>query len=157
MFFEHRTLYDSLQARRSYPGDDFEIPFGVANTVQEGSDATIVSWGEMLHRSIEAAKQIGASVDIIDLRTIIPWDKETVLNSIRKTGKCLLVHEDQLTSGFGAEISATILQEAFQFLDAPIVRVASDDCPIPYNLGLMESVVPSLEKIKSALEKLLVF
>jgi 2-oxoisovalerate dehydrogenase E1 component len=157
MFFEHRTLYDSLQARRSYPRDDFEIPFGKANVVQEGNDATIVSWGEMLHRSMEATKQIGASVDIIDLRTIIPWDKETVLNSIKKTGKCLLVHEDQLTSGFGAEISATISQEAFQFLDAPIVRVATSDNPISYNLGLMESIVPSVEKIKSALEKLLAF
>ncbi|MBM4167498.1 MAG: alpha-ketoacid dehydrogenase subunit beta, partial [Ignavibacteria bacterium] len=157
MFFEHRTLYDSLQARRNYPGDDFEISFGVANVVQSGINATIISWGEMLHRSVEAAKQLNANVDIIDLRTIIPWDKETVLNSIKKTGKCLLVHEDQITGGFGAEISATIAQEAFHFLDAPIVRVATSDNPIPYNLGLMESVVPCVEKIKSALEKLLLF
>ncbi|MBS4028984.1 MAG: hypothetical protein KGZ58_10135 [Ignavibacteriales bacterium] len=163
MFFEHRTLYDSLNARRPFPDENFILPFGKANVVQEGNDVTIVSWGEMLHRSVEAAKLLDvhpprrASVEIIDLRTIIPWDKETVLNSVKKTGKCLLVHEDQMTGGFGAEISATISQKIFQFLDAPIVRVATSDNPIPYNLGLMEEVVPSIEKIKMELEKLIAF
>ena len=157
MFFEHRTLYDSLSARRPFPDENFILPFGKANVVLEGNDVTIVSWGEMLYRSIEAAKLLKASVEIIDLRTIIPWDKEIVLNSVKKTGKCLLVHEDQITGGFGAEISATISQEAFQYLDAPIVRVATSDNPIPYNLSLMEEVVPSVEKIKRELEKLIAF
>ena len=154
-FLEHRTLYDSINARSLFPNKSFTIEFGKAKIVRSGNEATIISWGEMLHRSIDAVKNINADVDIIDLRTIIPLDKETIFSSIKKTGKCLIVHEDQITSGFGAEISATILENCFQFLDAPIVRVATTDIPIPYNVELMESVIPSVEKIKIELEKLL--
>jgi 2-oxoisovalerate dehydrogenase E1 component len=153
-FYEHRALLDTAPARRPYPGDDYLLPFGVAHIVQSGDALTVVTWGSMVHRCVEAAPERG-SIEIIDLRTIVPWDKSTVLHSIAKTGKCLIVHEDGLTGGFGAEIAATIAQDAFFELDAPIVRVATLDTPIPYNAGLMHAVTPTVEKIRAAMEKLL--
>ncbi|HZV13498.1 MAG TPA: thiamine pyrophosphate-dependent enzyme, partial [Candidatus Kapabacteria bacterium] len=135
IFFEHRALLDTAPSRRPYPGDNFVLEFGKAAIVQEGSSLTLVSWGAMLHRCIEAAEAFDGNVEIIDLRTIIPWDRETVLNSVRKTNRCLIVHEDFYTAGFGAEIAATITHEAFSSLDAPVIRIATDDCLIPYNPG----------------------
>ena len=157
IFFEHRALLDTASSRRPYPGDDFVLEFGKAATVQEGSALTIVSWGAMLHRCIEAAEAFGANVEIIDLRTIIPWDKEAVLRSVRKTNRCLIVHEDFYTAGFGAEIAATVTHEAFSSLDAPVIRLATDDCLIPYNPGLMDAVVPTPETIRGKIEELLKF
>jgi 2-oxoisovalerate dehydrogenase E1 component len=160
-FYEHRALLDTAQARRPYPGDDFMLPFGVANIVQSGDDLTVVTWGALVYRCVEAAnpsggsKPPGGSIEIIDLRTIVPWDKAAVLKSIARTGKCLIVHEDGLTAGFGAEIAATIADEAFFDLDAPIRRLATLDVPIPYNPDLMHAVTPTVEKIREALEKLL--
>ena len=153
-FYEHRALLDTAPARRPYPGDDYVLPFGVANIVQSGNDLTVVTWGAMVHRCAEAAEGRG-SIEIIDLRTIIPWDRSTVLKSIAKTGKCLIVHEDGITGGFGAEIAATIAQEAFFDLDAPIVRVATLDVPIPYNANLMHAVTPTVEKIRAEMERLI--
>jgi len=146
-----------LGARRPYPGDDYVLPFGVANVMQEGDELTIVTWGETVHRCLEAARDFGSRVEIIDLRTIVPWDKQAVLASTRKTSKCLIVHEDTWTGGFGAEIAATIAQEAFMDLDGPIVRLATSDQPIPYNPRLMEAVVPTMEKIQVEVERLLRF
>jgi 2-oxoisovalerate dehydrogenase E1 component len=151
-FYEHRALLDTAQARRPYPGDDYMLPFGVANIVQSGDDLTVVTWGALVHRCTEAAR---GSIEIIDLRTIVPWDKATVLKSIAKTGKCLIVHEDGLTAGFGAEIAATIADEAFFDLDAPIRRLATLDVPIPYNPDLMQAVTPTVEKIREAMEQLI--
>jgi 2-oxoisovalerate dehydrogenase E1 component len=156
-FFEHRALLDTKEARRPYPGDDFMLPFGVANVVKEGTDVTIVAWGEMVHRALEAASKSSANVEVIDLRTVIPWDREAVLRSIRKTNRCIVAHEDNWTCGFGAEIVATITQDAFTWLDAPVERLATPDIPIPYNFGLMEAVVPSVEKIGEAIEKVMKF
>lgn len=157
MFFEHRALLDGAAARRPYPGDDYVLPFGVANVLQPGDELTIVSWGETVHRCLEAARDWSSRVEVIDLRTIVPWDKAAVLDSVRKTGKCLIVHEDTITAGFGAEIGATIAQEAFLDLDGPIVRLATSDQPIPYNPKLMDAVVPTVDKIRRAAEKLLAF
>jgi 2-oxoisovalerate dehydrogenase E1 component len=156
-FYEHRALLDTAPARRPYPGDDYVLPFGVANVIASGDDLTVITWGAMVHRCAEAAEAAGShgSIEIIDLRTIVPWDKATVLKSVTKTGKCLIVHEDGVTGGFGAEIAATIAQDAFFDLDAPIVRVATLDVPIPYNMHLMHAVTPTVEKIRSAMEKLL--
>jgi len=156
-FYEHRALLDTAPARRPYPGDDYVLPFGVANLVQRGADLTVITWGAMVHRCAEAAAGVEGrgSIELIDLRTIMPWDKSTVLQSIAKTGKCLIVYEDGLTGGFGAEIAATIAQEAFFDLDAPIVRVATLDTPIPYNAGLMHAVTPTVEKIQAEMEKVL--
>ena len=157
IFFEHRALLDGAVARRPYPGDDYVLPFGVADVLQEGDELSIITWGETVHRCLDAARDFGSRVEIIDLRTIVPWDKQAVLASTRKTSKCLIVHEDTWTGGFGAEIAATIAQEAFMDLDAPIVRLATGDQPIPYNPRLMEAVVPTVEKIQVEVERLLRF
>ncbi|MEQ9229627.1 MAG: transketolase C-terminal domain-containing protein [Cyclobacteriaceae bacterium] len=147
MFFEHRNLNDNRYARRPYPGDEFVVPFGKANLLREGADITLVTWGAMCERCEAAVDETGISADVLDLRTIMPWDKEAVLNSIKKTNRCLIVHEDAMTAGFGAEIAAVLASEGFSFLDAPVERLAMPDIPLPHNVPLMESVVPSVEKI----------
>jgi len=157
IFLEHRALLDTVQARRPYPGDDYVIPYGVAKIAQEGDELTVVSWGETLHRCLEAAQDFEGRVEIVDLRTIVPWDKEAVLRSVRKTSKALIVHEDSWTAGFGAEIAATLAQEAFMDLDGPIVRLAMPDHPIPYNPRLLEAVIPTVGKIRAEIERLLAF
>jgi 2-oxoisovalerate dehydrogenase E1 component len=156
-FFEHRALLDTAQARRPYPGDEYVLPFGVAQLPQAGDELTIVTWGEMVHRCLDATHDFAGRVEVIDLRTIVPWDTAAVLQSVRKTSKCLIVHEDTWTGGFGAEIAATIAQDAFMDLDGPIVRLATSDQPIPYNPRLMEAVVPTVEKIRREVERLLAF
>ena len=152
IFFEHRALLDSSWARRPYPGDLFVLPLGVAKTVQSGSDLTVVTWGAMVERCLLAAAKTGASVEIIDLRTIVPWDRRAVLASVERTSRCLIVHEDTMTAGFGAEIAATVSREAFLGLDAPVERMAVPDIPLPYNVGLMEAVLPSVEKIAERMD-----
>lgn len=154
-FLEHRNLLDTPSGRSLYPGDNYIVPFGKASVVQEGTKATIVTWGDMVYRSKEAVDSVGESVEIIDLRTISPWDKETVLNSVRKTNRCLVVHEDGITNGFGAEIASTIQQECFRYLDAPVIRHAMNDIPVPYNKILMNAVVPNGESIAHQLRVLL--
>lgn len=171
-FLEHRALYFGAQARRPYPGDDYAIPLGVANRVRAGDDLTVVTWGAMVHRCLEAADALdreaeaadgarhgvaGASVDVLDLRTIVPWDRAAVLDSVRRTGRCLVVHEDNLTAGFGGEIAAVVAQEAFDALDAPVTRVGAPDCPVPYSLALMEGVVPTVAEIAGRMRALLGF
>jgi 2-oxoisovalerate dehydrogenase E1 component len=112
-----------------------------------------VTWGAMVDRATQAAD--GLDVEILDLRTIIPWDKDAVLQSVKKTNRVLVLHEDGWTCGLGGEIAATISQEAFQFLDAPVERLAVPDCPIPYNTTLMDAVVPTVAAIHEAIEGLL--
>jgi 2-oxoisovalerate dehydrogenase E1 component len=106
----------------------------------------------MCERCEEAAEQTGVSADILDLRTIMPWDKEAVLDSVRKTGRCLIVHEDAKTAGFGSEISAVIMREAFESLDAPVARLTMPDIPVPYNVGLMNAVVPGVDMISREID-----
>jgi 2-oxoisovalerate dehydrogenase E1 component len=156
-FFEHRSLLDTAPARRPYPGDEYCVPFGVATIVQAGDELTVVTWGEMVHRCLEAGQALAGRVEIIDLRTIAPWDRACVLNSVRKTGKCLVVHEDTLTAGFAAEIIATIASETFDSLDAPARRLGVPDSPIPYNAGLMQALVPGVEAIRREMANLLAF
>lgn len=155
IFLEHRALYDTPPSRRPYPGDGYALPFGKAALVHAGADLTIVSWGEMLHRCTEAAQPFGDRVEILDLRTVSPWDKDAVLASVRKTGRCLIAHEDALTGGFGAEIAATLAQECFTFLDAPVQRVAVPDVPIPFNIPLMNQIIPDVEHLRSRIDALL--
>ncbi|MCI0397752.1 MAG: thiamine pyrophosphate-dependent enzyme [Chloroflexi bacterium] len=157
IFFEHRALLDAAWARRPYPGDHYAIPFGQARLLAEGDDLTVVTWGAMVERCEAAAGAVGAAVELIDLRTIVPWDRETVLASVRKTSKCLIVHEDIGPAGFGAEIAATIAQEAFLDLDGPIERLATPAVPIPFNPALMDAVVPTVERIRQKMEELLAF
>lgn len=157
IFFEHRAQLDAMWARRPYPGDDYVIPFGRARLLTTGDELTVVTWGAMAERCELAAQEMAAAVEVIDLRTIVPWDKTAVLDSVRKTSRCLIVHEDIGTAGFGAEIAATIVAEAFLDLDAPVERLAPPAVPIPFNTGLMQAVVPSTEEIRGRMEDLLAF
>ncbi len=154
-FLEHRNLLDTPPSRSAYPGDEYVLPFGKAEMLRSGDRATIVTWGDMVYRSLEAADQLSASVDIIDLRTIVPWDRECVLESVRRTGRCLIVHEDGMSCGFGSEISAVVSDECFRYLDAPVQRLAVADVPVPYNKTLMAAVVPRTEDVVRVLQSLL--
>ncbi|MEW6028737.1 MAG: alpha-ketoacid dehydrogenase subunit alpha/beta [Chloroflexota bacterium] len=153
-FFEHRALLDTAHARAPWPGDEYMLPFGRASLKSEGDALTVVTWGAMAYPVLEAAQET-AGVEVIDLRTVVPWDKEMVLDSVKKTGKCLIVHEDTLTGGFAGEIMATISSEIFEHLDAPLQRLAAPDTPIPYNTGLMNSVIPSADLIRERMRWLI--
>lgn len=154
IFFEHRNLLDNRWARRPYPGDEFIIPFGRARTLLEGDKLSVVCWGAMVERCEGAAKKL-SDVEVIDLRTLQPWDSETVLYSVKKTGRCLIVHEDNQTAGFGAEIAAVLCDEVFFDLDAPIKRVTMPDIPSPHNIHLLDAVVPTQERIAQAMQDLI--
>lgn len=155
IFFEHRSLLMTGDGSARYPGDDYVLPLGKARLVQEGTDLTLVSWGAMVHRCSEAVAHFGERVELLDLRTIAPWDREAVLASVRKTGRCLIVHEDNMTAGFGAEIAGTLAQEAFWHLDAPVERLAPKDVPVPYHPDLLAEVIPTMETIRTAIDRLL--
>jgi 2-oxoisovalerate dehydrogenase E1 component len=152
IFFEHRSLLMTSDGSARYPGDDYLLPFGTANVVREGTGVTVVSWGALVHRCAEAAAQFGDEVELIDLRTIAPWDDARVLASVEKTGRCVIVHEDNITAGFGAEIAARVAKDAFWHLDAPVDRVAVQDVPMPYHPVLLEAVLPSMKQIAERIE-----
>ena len=155
IFFEHRHLLDGPWARRPYPGDDYVLPMGKAKITQSGDALTVVTWGAMVERCELAAKKTGESIEIIDLRTISPWDRQTVLDSVSRTRRCLIVHEDGITAGFGAEIAAVVAEHSFFNLDAPISRLGIPDIPVPHNFGLMEAVVPSVDSIAQRMHEVL--
>lgn len=155
IFFEHRAMLDHSWARRPYPGDDYVLPFGKASLCREGDQITLVTWGAMVHRCEQAAE--GLDADVIDLRTLMPWDREAVLSSVRKTRRCLIVHEDLGTAGFGAEIAAVVADETFMDLDAPVSRLTMPDIPSPHNPVLLDWAVPSAERIRKKIVELLEF
>ncbi|MEO7359149.1 MAG: transketolase C-terminal domain-containing protein [Gemmatimonadaceae bacterium] len=155
IFFEHRSLLMTGDGSARYPGDNYVLPFGRAKIMQEGTSLTLVTWGAMVHRCVAALKDVQTEVELIDLRTIAPWDRDAVLTSVRKTGRCLVVHEDNMTAGFGAEIAAVVAQEAFWYLDAPVQRLAPLDIPMPYHEVLLAAVLPGVEEIRQATEALL--
>lgn len=156
-FFEHRALLDTREGRRPYPGDDYCLPFGKAAVLAEGSECTLVTWGAMTADCLEAIRPFTGRVRLLDLRTIVPWDREQVLESVQHTGKLLIVHEDTLTAGFGAEIAATVAAERFTDLDAPIRRLAMPDLPVPFNLEAMKALLPAADQVRRELETLLAF
>jgi 2-oxoisovalerate dehydrogenase E1 component len=155
LFFEHRAMLDDAWARRPWPGDDYVLPFGRARKTREGDRITIVTWGAMVPRCEAAAD--GVSADIIDLRTLMPWDRDMVLSSVRRTRRCLVVHEDLRTGGFGAEIAAVVADEAFLDLDAPVARVTMPDIPSPHHPKLLDWAVPSPERIRAEIDRLVGF
>ena len=155
IFFEHRAMLDLAWARRPYPGDDYALPFGKAKHVRNGDDITIVTWGAMVPRCEEAAE--GRSADVIDLRTLMPWDTMAVLASVRRTRRCLIVHEDLQTAGFGAEIAAVVAHQAFMDLDAPVARLTMPDIPSPHNAVLLDWALPSVERIAAKIDELVGF
>ncbi|MCX6121615.1 MAG: dehydrogenase E1 component subunit alpha/beta [Ignavibacteriales bacterium] len=157
IFMEHKALYRQGYASTPEPDADYMLPFGVAAVRREGKDITIITYGAMVQQSLEAARAIesnGVSVEVIDLRTLNPLDEETIYQSVKKTNKVAVIHEDTLTGGFGAEIAALISTNCFEYLDAPVVRIAALDTPIPYSPPLEDAVLPNKQKILAALERL---
>jgi 2-oxoisovalerate dehydrogenase E1 component len=158
MFLEPKALYNSPIAATTIP-DDFEVPFGKARTRLEGTDLTVITYGNTTHMCLQASEKLalesGISIEVIDLRSIVPLDKEHILSSVRKTGKALIVHEDKVFSGFGAELSAIINEEAFEYLDGPVRRVGSIFCPVGFNRILEKAILPGTEKIEIAMRELL--
>lgn len=155
IFFEHRAMYDDSWARRPWPGNDYVLAFGRAKKTREGDKITIVTWGAMVPRCEAAAEEVSA--DIIDLRTLMPWDREMVLESVRRTRRCLIVHEDLRTGGFGAEIAAVVADEAFLDLDAPVARVTMPDIPSPHHPKLLDWALPSVADIRAEIDRLVGF
>ncbi|MEE9224708.1 MAG: thiamine pyrophosphate-dependent enzyme [Bacteroidota bacterium] len=157
LFLEHKGMYRQSFAGSPEPDADYLLPFGLAKVVREGEDITIITYGMMVQRSLEAARKLedqGVSVEVVDLRTLNPLDEETMLNSAKKTGKVLIVHEDTRTTGFGGDLAAIIMENAFQYLDGPVLRVASKDAPIPYSPPLESAVLVQERDITKALEEL---
>jgi len=155
IFLEHKFLYRRL--KEDVPEGDYETPLGVARTVREGDDISIITYGAMVHASLEAADLVandGLSVEVIDLRTLLPMDRNAILTSVKKTGRVLIVHEATKTGGPGGEIAALIGEHAFVHLDAPIVRVAPPDTPVPYSPPLEEFFLPNASKIAEAVRAL---
>lgn len=156
LFFEHKKAYRLIKGE--VPEGDYVVPIGRAEVKRPGDHVTLIAYGLMLHHCLQAAEVVaedGLSVEVIDLRTLSPLDKETILDSVRKTGKVLIVHEDNLTGGLGGEVAAIIAAEAFDYLDAPVTRLASPDVPaMPYSPPLEEYCLPNPDKIAAALRKL---
>ena len=154
LFFEHKHLYRRI--KDEVPDERYAVPFGEARTHREGEDITLVTWGAMVYTAEEAAKQLegDVSVEILDLRTLVPWDKKAVLQSVEKTSKALVLHEDTRTGGFGAEIVATIAEEAFENLDAPVVRLTAPDTPVPFSPPLEKAFIPQVEDVVKGLKEL---
>lgn len=157
VFMEPKALYNDPKAAAAIP-DDFEVPFGKARVRREGADLTIVTYGNTTHMCVEVAdklaKDMGKQVEVIDLRSLVPMDTETILKSVAKTNKVMVVHEDKVFLGFGAEISATITEQAFKHLDAPVKRVGSEFTPVGFNRILEKAVLPDNDKIYAAAKEL---
>jgi 2-oxoisovalerate dehydrogenase E1 component len=151
LFFEHKALYRSIHGQ--VPDDYYTLPIGKASTVRSGSELAIITYGWGVHWALKACEELGIDAEIIDLRTLMPWDKEAVFEAVKKTGKVLILHEDTLTGGTGAEISAQINEHCFELLDAPVVRVGGLDTPVPLATSLENQFLP-LTRLNEALKKL---
>jgi len=158
LFLEHKGLYRQGFASSAEQGADYLLPFGLAKLKKSGTDVTVITWGMLVQRSLDAARAVektdGASIEVIDLRTLNPLDDRAIEHSVKKTGRVLIVHEDTLTGGFGAEIAARIAANCFTYLDAPIRRVAAKDTPVPYGPGLENAMLPQESDVVRALETL---
>lgn len=155
IYLEHKFLY--RRAKEVLPTEDFEVPIGKAIVRREGTDLTIITYGGMMQRSVDAAEKLaeeGISAEVIDLRSILPFDEALILESVRKTSKAMIVHEATLTGGVGGEFSARITEKAFEYLDAPVLRVASQDTPVPYSPPLEDFFMPDTNIIMNAARKL---
>ena len=157
MFMEHKGLYRQGYAATAEPDENYILPFGKARMVEQGTDLTIITWGAMVQKSIEAVQNTGLTgkVEIVDLRTLNPLDMDTVGNSLEKTSKAMVVYEDTLTNGPGAEISAIIADRFFELLDGPVKRIAAKDSPVPYNWFLEEKILPQTADVSTGLQELM--
>jgi 2-oxoisovalerate dehydrogenase E1 component len=158
LFFEHKRLYRETFGRAPYPGPDFAIPFGKANLLRQGKDLTVITYGAVVPRALRAAQQasseLGLEVDLLDLRTLNPYDWEAIATSVQKTGRVIVAHEDMLSWGYGAEIVARIADELFDYLDAPVKRVAAMDTFVAYQPILEDAILPQPEDLFRAMAEL---
>jgi 2-oxoisovalerate dehydrogenase E1 component beta subunit len=155
LFFEHKFLYRRI--KEEIPTGDYIVPLGKAVVRREGKHLTILSYAAMMHTSLEAAEALakeGIEAEVIDLRTLLPLDEETILQSVKKTNKCLVVHEDTKTGGIAGEIAAILAEKAFHDMDGPLVRVTSLDTPVPYAPTLEEAFLPNAKKVFTAAKEL---
>ncbi|HKI47130.1 MAG TPA: transketolase C-terminal domain-containing protein, partial [Balneolales bacterium] len=159
MFLEHKGLYRQGFSRAPEPDADYYLPFGKANVVREGSDLTIVAYGAMVQKAVNAAKKYASKenvdIEVIDLRTIVPLDSETIINSVKKTNRVIVLYEDLEFIGFGAEIASQIADKAFEYLDAPVMRVAAKYTPIPFAAQMENFILPSDEDVEKAVDRLI--
>ncbi|QYO66579.1 transketolase C-terminal domain-containing protein [Leptolyngbya sp. 7M] len=158
LFLEHKHLYRQVYNKSAYPGSEFLIPFGKAKTVREGTDVTIVTFGALVERSNQAAKRLeqqGISVELIDLRTLVPYDWEAIAESVKKTSRVLVAHEDPISYGYGAEIAARISNELFEYLDAPVRRVGATDTFVAYAPQVEDFILPQSEDVETAVQELM--
>jgi 2-oxoisovalerate dehydrogenase E1 component beta subunit len=148
VFFEHKGLYRRI--KEDVPEGDYTVPLGKARVAREGTDMSIITYGAMVYVAEEVAATLdreGVSVEVVDLRTLLPLDEEAILASVRKTSRVMVLHEDTLTGGFGGEIAARISERAFEYLDAPIVRMAAPDTPVPFSSPLEDAFLPNAAKV----------
>jgi len=160
LFLEHKHLYRQTYNKSAYPGPNFMIPFGKAKIVREGTDVTVVTYGATVQRAITAANGVadsGISVEVIDLRTLSPWDQETVFESVKKTSRVIVAYEDSISWGYGAEIAAAIADECFAWLDAPVKRIGSTDTFVGYAPSLEDAILPQVETFRQAYEEIVKF
>ncbi len=158
VFLEPKALYNANYAMREVP-PDFEVPFGSAKVRREGSELTVLTYGNTVHFCLSAAEKLKdkGSIEVVDLRSLKPLDEETILHSVSKTGRCLIVHEDKVFAGFGGELASLVAEKAFQYLDAPLKRVGSENTPVGFNRILERAVLPDVNKIVDSMEKLLAY
>jgi 2-oxoisovalerate dehydrogenase E1 component beta subunit len=148
IFLEHKYLYRSI--KEDVPSDDYTVPLSKALVRREGSDLSVITYGWMVHVALQAASKLaaeGIEVEVVDLRTLVPYDREAVLNTAKKTSKVILLHEDTLTGGLGGELAGLISEHAFEYLDGPLVRIAAPDTPVPYSPPLEEAFLPNVDKV----------
>jgi len=148
LFFEHKGLYRKI--KEDLPAEEYTVPIGKAKVVREGRDLSIITYGAMVWTALEAADRLaaeGCSAEVVDLRTLMPLDRETICASVRKTSKALLVHEDTRSGGMAGELAATITENVFEYLDGPILRVTAPDTPVPYSPPLEEAFLPNVDKV----------
>jgi len=157
LYFEHKKLYRLPRLREEIPADDYLVEIGKARTAREGRDLSIITFGAMVLTALDAAEELekeGLDVEVIDLRTLAPLDKTAIFESVKKTSRALILHEASLTGGIGGEIAALLAQEAFEWLDAPVIRLASIDTPVPYSPPLEDYYLPQTKDVVDAARKL---
>ncbi len=155
LYFEHKFLYRRI--KEDLPTDDYMVPIGKAALRREGDDLSIITYGAMVYKALEAAEELsktGLDVEVLDLRSILPFDEEAILTTAKKTSKVIVLHEATMTGGLGGEVVARIAEKAFEYLDGPIVRIAPPDTPVPYSPTLEEAFLPQTRDIVAAARKL---
>src|SRR5262249_2127273 len=157
LFFEHKLLYRNPKIKQELPSEDYIVPIGKASIRREGRDLSIVTYGAMVYTALEAAERLekqGVDAEVVDLRTLLPFDRETILESVKKTNKVIVLHEATKTGGMAGEITSVINEEAFEYLDGPVLRVTSIDTPVPYAPPLEEFFLPQADDVLKAARQL---